>query len=74
MGEAKQYQAEVPSQDPPSGSQGPHWVPEAHPPAATPLAEDQHSPPMLTWAEMELRRPKKKPRDSILLRIPRTLR
>jgi len=46
---ARQYQAEVPSQVPPLGSQGPHWVPGAHPPLATPLADDQHSPPRVTW-------------------------
>ena len=48
-GEARQYQGELPSQFPPLGSQGPHWVPEAQPPAATPFVGDQHSPPMLTW-------------------------
>ena len=50
---ARQYQGDEPSQEPPSGSQGAHAVPEVQPPAATPLADDQHSPPMLTWAEYD---------------------
>ena len=49
MGVARQYQADVPSQDPPSGSQGPHCVPGSQPPGRTPLADDQHSPPSSTW-------------------------
>ena len=49
---ARQYQGELLSQAPPSGSQGPQKVPEAHPPAATPLAMDQHSPPILTGSEI----------------------
>jgi len=50
LGVARQYQGELPSQLPSSGSQGLHWVPGLHPPAATPFAEDQHSPPILTGA------------------------
>jgi len=49
LGVARQYQADDPSQDPPSGSQGPHWVPGSQPPDATPLVDDQHSAPSMTW-------------------------
>ena len=45
---ARQYQPDDPSQDPPSGSQGPHCVPGSQPPEATPLVADQHSPPRVT--------------------------
>jgi len=31
------------------GTQGPHCVPGSHPPETTPFADDQHSPPRVTW-------------------------
>ena len=41
FGRKRQYQAEDPSQVPPEGSQGAHWVPPQQTPETTPVEDDQ---------------------------------